>query len=162
RDLVGRPVELVRRPRREPERSDVADDPDHRPVLVDVGSLSETLADGIFVRPELLRHRLVDENRAGALAVAAVERPATQQGNPERLQVVAVEIAILDERILVRAPGIASLARLLAVVAEAVHRQMADEAGVLHAADLRQPFVERAIERRDGVELRITRSRRID
>ena len=81
-------------------------------------------------------------------AVAAVERAAAQHRNPERLEVIPVQVAVFDQRVLVRAPRIAAFARHLAVAAEAVHRQVAGQPDVLHAADLREALVEGAIQAR--------------
>src|SRR6185436_14121542 len=98
----GGAIEFVRRPRPETERPDVADDAGDGPVLLDVGPLAEALADRILVRPELLRHRLVDEDRARPLSVPCVERAPAQDRDPQGLQVITIQEAILDERVLVR------------------------------------------------------------
>ncbi len=125
RGLVQRPVELVRRVAREAGRSHVAQHADHLVPFRRVAPLSEPLG----------------------LPVVRIERAPGEQPDAHRLQVIAVDPAVLDQRRVVRAPRRAALDLHLAVHAEVEHRQMARHADALDAARVRQAVVQLAIER---------------
>src|SRR5699024_1197264 len=126
-----------RLPRRQAVRLGVADDADYFPPLAAVGALAETFANRVLAWPELFGHRAVDQHGPRVLAVARIEKTSFDERDAERLEVGAVVPAVLDERRILWIPGQVPLDLHLAVPAEVVHRQMADEPDVLDAADLR-------------------------
>src|SRR5712692_9099948 len=99
--LVHRAVELVRSTAGETERAHVTQ---HAHDFEPLGGPPESLANRVLAWPEFLRHRMVDEHSRRAGAITIVDHPAFQQSDTHRLQVVAIEPAILDQGRLVRAP----------------------------------------------------------
>ena len=87
-----------------------------------------------------------------------IERAAGEQPDAHRLQVIAVDPAVLDQRRVVRAPRRAAFDLHLAVHAEVEHRQMARHADLLDTARVRQPVVQVAIERQLLVGLPVARA----
>ena len=162
RRLLDRAVELERHFAGQSDRPHVAEDADHFVGVLRIARLPEPLADRLLARPELLGHRVVDEDRARIGAVARVAQSPLHQPHAHRLQIVAVDPAVLDQRRLVRSPRRAAIDRELAVPAEVEHRQMTGHADAVDARRVRQARVQLTIERDRLLGRLVARTRRRD
>src|SRR5581483_6430239 len=144
RPLAVRDVILHGRLAFEPVLFDVADDADELApdgVALRVPLEADPLAQGVLVRPELSRHRLVnDRDGLRALHVAVVEVPAFDERDAHRLEVArAREPAVTPRRHL---PGrhLTAFDGKTAARIHPAHRQAGREADRLDAGQGRDAF----------------------
>src|SRR5262249_11702349 len=105
------------------------------------------LADRILTGPELVRRGFREDRDFGrSEPVTIVERASAAKRDAHRLEVVAADPTVLDERRVARLPGIARLEGDLAVPPVLIHRQVAGQANPGDAWDRNESRQELPIE----------------